>query len=101
MIVRRLCRGATLNYPPFRARFRGARLALLALCSPAIWSFQDCPIAIADGLGLLTPQCLVSIDRLLDLSSFRLRYDLDEHGHDCTGPEGPTERVEQVSQESE
>ncbi len=56
---------------------------------------------MATGLGLITPQCLVSIERLPDLTSFRLRYDLDEHDHDDTGPEGPPERVEQVSQESE
>jgi hypothetical protein len=52
-------------------------------------------------LGLITPQCLVCIERPPDLTSFRLRYELDEHDHDCTDPERPTERVEQVSQESE
>ena len=50
--------------------------------------------------SLLTPQRPVGIERPIDLMSLHVRYDLDEHGHDCTGPEGPTERVEQVGQES-
>jgi hypothetical protein len=54
---------------------------------------------MATGRGLVTLQRLISGDRLSDLASFRLRYDLDEHGHDHTCPEGPTERVEQVIQE--
>jgi hypothetical protein len=31
------------------------------------------------------------------LTPFRLREDLDEHNHDGTGPECPTERIEQVA----
>src|SRR5262245_16117234 len=64
-------------------------------------SFHDRYLALADGLGLITPQCLISIESALDLTSFRRWYDLDEHGHDYTCPERPTERVEQVSQETE
>jgi hypothetical protein len=85
----------------FSSAIPGSLWSLLALYSPGMWPFQDCSIMRTTGLGLLTPQCLVRIERPLDLSLFRLRYDLDEHGHHHTGPEGPPERVEQVGQESE
>jgi hypothetical protein len=62
-----------------------------------MWLVADCCLALTTGLGTLTPQCLVSIDCPLDLTTFRLWYDLDEHSHDYTGPEGPSKRMEQVS----
>src|SRR5215211_5292085 len=51
---------------------------------------------VASGSGLLAPRCLVRIQHLLELPPFYFRNDLDEYGHDDTGPERPTERVEQV-----
>ncbi len=88
------------DLPAFSRAILGALLALRALSSPGMRSFQSCSFASARGLDLLTPRCLVSSDRALDLLPFRLRCDLDEHGHDRAGPERPTEGVEQVGQKS-
>jgi hypothetical protein len=55
---------------------------------------------VTSGSGLPAQPCLVGIQRLLELPPFHLRKDLNEHHHDDTGPQGVTERIEQVGHQA-
>ncbi len=50
----------------------------------------------ASGSGPVAQRCVAGIECLLESTPFRLRKDLGEHDQDDTGPQCPTERVEQA-----
>jgi len=56
---------------------------------------------IASGSRLLAKRCFIGIERCFVLSPFDLRDDLEEHDHDDPCPQCPTERIEQVADQSE
>jgi hypothetical protein len=55
---------------------------------------------VASGSGRIALRCLVGIQRRLELPPFCLRKDLNEHDHHDTGPQGVTERIEQVGHQT-
>jgi hypothetical protein len=63
------------------------------MCASAVRSSIHLRL-VASGTHLIALRCLVGVERLLELTPLHLRDDLDEHGHDDTGPERPSERVE-------